>query len=271
METLAIVTPSYNQGPYLERTIQSVLDQNDPSLRYAVVDGGSRDNSTRIIRKYEKYLAFWCSEPDKGQTDAILKGFRAVGGDIRGWINSDDEYVPGSFAKVRKVFATRPEVGLVYGERVLIGPASEVLGWTRQPAFDPSKAGFNIPSETAFWRSTVESRAGSLDGSLQFAMDLDFFSRLYLAAPTVKLNSYLGKFRAHEESKSSTIPEVGREEAAERWRRHFGDNEMWSIQPPRLYARHLAAGLRRPLLLGAPYARHRLLRLTRRMTGGSGA
>lgn len=256
---MAIVTPSYNQGEYLERAIVSVLEQRDPNLRYAVVDGGSQDRSVEIIKKYEKYLSFWCSEPDGGQAAAIKKGFTKIGGDIRGWLNSDDEYVRGAFRRVRHEFSKDPDVGLVYGERVLIDAKDRVLGWSRLGPYDPSISGYSIASETAFWSVDAEERVGSIDDSLHFAMDLDFFTRIYLSERTKKISEYLGMFRCHDESKSATISEVGVDETEKLWEKYFGPSMTWKIQPKRLFLRHALAGVRHPRLLGFPYLAHRVL------------
>jgi glycosyltransferase involved in cell wall biosynthesis len=254
-----VVTPSFNQGRFLERTILSVLEQNDPHLRYAVIDGGSTDNSLEIIRKYEKHLTFWCSEPDDGQSAAIVKGFQEIGGDIRGWINSDDEYVSGAFRRVRKTFAKDPKLTLVYGERVLIDADSSVLGWSRSGPYNPQIAGYTIASETAFWTEVAEARVGSIDTSLRFAMDLDFFTRLFLEQRSVKLDHYLGKFRCHDESKSATIADVGAEEAGYLWEKYFGPSETWRVRPKRQHAKHALAGLIHPRLLGIPYFKQKFL------------
>lgn len=258
---LSIVMPSYNQGRFLERAILSVLEQNDPNLKFAVLDGGSTDGSVEIIKKYERHLTYWCSEPDGGQSAAIVRGFEQIGGDLRGWLNSDDEYVPGAFRRVRRAFASRPTLGLVYGERVLIDADSRVLGWSRVPDYDPTVAGYTIASETAFWTRAAEDVAGPIDTSLRFAMDLDFFTRLYLSTDSLKLAQFLGSFRVHEDSKSATIAEVGREETAALWRGFFGDSETWRVPPRSIRIRHALAGLRHPRLLATPYVRTKVRNL----------
>lgn len=255
---LSIVTPSFNQGKYLERAILSVLEQKDPNLRYAVIDGGSTDESVEIIRKYEKHLDFWCSEPDGGQGAAIVKGFQRIGGDIRGWLNSDDEYVPGAFRHVRKAFARSPSLGLIYGNRILIDADSHVLGWTRYGSYEPRASGYMVASETAFWTAAAEEHVGPIDTSLRFAMDLDFFTRIYLAEHSAKIDDYLGKFRCHDESKSATISDVGDQETAMIWGRLFGSSETWKVQARHSPVQHALAGIRHPFMLGIPYMKQKL-------------
>ena len=112
---ISIVTPSYNQAEFLERTILSVLNQDYPNLEYIIIDGGSTDGSVEIIKKYEKYLAYWVSEKDKGQSDAINKGFQKSTGDILAWLNSDDTYLSGTLFKVVKAFQENPNADLIFG------------------------------------------------------------------------------------------------------------------------------------------------------------
>lgn len=257
---LSVVIPSYNQAQYIETALASVIGQGDPNLRIAVVDGGSTDGSVDVIRKYASHLDYWCSEPDGGQTAAINKGFAKIGGDIRGWLNSDDAYVPGAFAAVRRAFAADPTLGLVYGNRILIGPADEVYGWTKFAPFDPWTSGYTIASETAFWTAAAQGKVGQLDESLRFAMDLDFFSRLFLAVPSLQIKEYVGRFRCHDESKSATLQEVCAQETELLWHRHFGDIDTWKREPKLRRVRHAVDGLTHPRTLTVPWLRHKMAR-----------
>lgn len=257
---ISIITPSYNQGQFLEATILSVLNQNYPNLEYIVIDGGSTDNSVEIIRKYQKRLHFWVSEKDAGQTDAINKGIRRSSGDIIGWLNSDDKYVEGAFLEVKNCFERHPDCLLVYGNRILIDAQDNVIGWGVLPPFDPSKSGFTVCSETAFWKREASQRAGELKTEIRFAMDLEFFCRLYQIGKFHKTNRFLGCFRCHDNSKSSTIAEVGREEAEREWHRFFGtDNDNWKIAPQMSLLNRITALIKHPSLIALPYMRHRFL------------
>src|SRR5437667_5688340 len=125
---ISIVTPSYNQGKYLEQTIRSVLDQGYPNLEYIICDGGSTDISVEIVKKYSDRLAWWCSEKDRGQSDAINKGWRRATGDILAYLNSDDVLLPGAIERVVRAFQQTPSAGVVYGDWTCLDEHGSELG-----------------------------------------------------------------------------------------------------------------------------------------------
>jgi glycosyltransferase involved in cell wall biosynthesis len=254
---LSIITPSYNQGKFLEATIRSVLLQSYPNLEYIVIDGGSTDASLEIIKKYENHLFYWQSQQDKGQADAINQGLEKSSGEIIGWINSDDVYVRGTFQKIATTFYNYPDYIVVHGDRILINEMGNVTGWVCLPPFDPETLIYNVCSETAFWQRYAMQEVGILNPSLQFAIDLEFFSRLYKFGKFRKLNEYLGYFRCYPENKSSTISHIGREEAEREWRKLFNSENMnWELSEKNNLFYDLKskiAIIQKPVLLGFPY------------------
>jgi glycosyltransferase involved in cell wall biosynthesis len=181
LPTVTVVTPSYNQADYLEETIRSVLHQDYPHLEYIIVDGGSTDGSVEIIRKYSDKLAWWISEPDQGQTDAINKGFAKANGDILAWLNSDDTYLEGAISEAVDYLEANPEVGMVYGDANLINDDGNILGRfpARQTDFRKLMRGFvHIPQQAAFFRAQLWHQVGPLDPTFYFAMDYDLWVRL---------------------------------------------------------------------------------------------
>jgi glycosyltransferase involved in cell wall biosynthesis len=178
---VSIVTPSFNQSRYLERTILSVLKQDHPDIEYMIVDGGSTDGALEIIQKYADRLAWWVSEPDKGQTDAINKGFARASGEILAWLNSDDTYNPGAISAAVKFLQDNPQVGMVYADTDFIDEQDRRIG--RFPAAQTDltrlKRGYvHIPQQAAFWRADLWRKVGPLDPSFYFAMDYDLWVRL---------------------------------------------------------------------------------------------
>jgi glycosyltransferase involved in cell wall biosynthesis len=258
---ISVVIPSYNQGKFLEAAIRSVLLQGYPQDRVEcfVMDGGSADASRRILEYYGPWLAGWVSERDGGQAQAVNKGIALASGDILGWLNSDDMYAPGAFRRVARAFRADPDCLVVHGDRILMDEDGHVSGWAVLPPFDPDKTGYNVCSETAFWRRSGAADA-RLKETLRFAMDLEFFCRLHQRGRFVKLNACLGYFRCHAESKSSTLHEVGQEEARREWKTLFGEHhEGWKLRPPTSRARQISQLFLHPRLVTFPYLYRRLI------------
>ncbi|RLF26835.1 MAG: glycosyltransferase, partial [Thermoplasmata archaeon] len=175
---ITIVTPSYNQGRFLEETILSVINQDYPNLEYFIIDGGSNDNSVDIIKKYEDKIDWWVSEPDEGQSDAINKGFSKATGDFLTWVNSDDILLPGALDTVCKVVKENPSVQWIAGNTVWIDADGKIIRCSRLPNYSRllSKMGLLVvggPS-TFFARSLYKTVKG-LRLDLFFAMDIDLW------------------------------------------------------------------------------------------------
>jgi glycosyltransferase involved in cell wall biosynthesis len=177
---VTIVTPSYNQAEYLEETIQSVLSQEYQNLEYWVFDGGSTDGSVEIIRKYEKQLAGWVSEPDRGQAEAINKGFSRASGEIVAWVNSDDTYLPGALRDAVGELMSRPDAAFVFGDVLSIdgqGQPINVMQYDDWGLDDLMQ--FNIIGQPGvFMRRTALERAGYLDLNYHFLLDHQLWLRL---------------------------------------------------------------------------------------------
>ncbi|HZS07242.1 MAG TPA: glycosyltransferase family 2 protein [Blastocatellia bacterium] len=214
---ISIITPSFNQGRFIERTIRSVLDQDYPNLEYIIQDGGSADETTEILKRHQVAFAHWESRADEGQAHAINLGFRHSTGELMAWLNSDDLLLPGALHYVAGYFNRHPEIDAVYGHRVLIDEDDAEIGrWVMPPHDDEimSWAAF-IPQETLFWRRRLwEKAGGALDQSFQFAMDWDLLLRFRDAgAKFARLPRFLGAFRVHPQQKSSSvIDEIGVQE-----------------------------------------------------------
>jgi glycosyltransferase involved in cell wall biosynthesis len=202
---VSIVTPSFNQAYFLEETILSVLGQSYPNLEYIIVDGGSTDGSLEIIQRYAARLAWWVSEKDRGQTDAINKGFARARGQILAWLNSDDTYRPGAVAEAVAYLQTHPEAGMVYGDADLMDERGNVIGRfpARQTDYRRLRNGYvHIPQQSAFFRADLWKQVGPLDPSFYFAMDYDLWVRLAKLAPLHYHPRLWASFRLHSGGKS---------------------------------------------------------------------
>lgn len=206
--TISIVTPSYEQGHFLERTLYSVVNQNYPALEYVVQDGGSSDGTTAVLRRFEGSLTHWVSERDGGQGDAINRGFAHTSGEIMAYLNSDDLLLPGSLAYVARYFNEHPDIDVLYGHRVMIDEHDGQIGSHVLPPHDDEELTLLdfVPQETLFWRRSVwEAAGGRIDPGLRFAVDWDLLLRLReTGAKMVRVPRFLGAFRVHEDQKTAT-------------------------------------------------------------------
>lgn len=203
---VSIITPSYNQASYLESTILSVLNQDYPNIEYIILDGGSEDGSVEIIKKYAGSISGWFSEKDKGQTDAINKGFNQAHGEILAWLNSDDTYEPGAVSAAVAYLTENPQVGFVYGDCNFIDSEGKIIGKFNARQTDLKKlerGNVHIPQQAFFFRANLWKQVGPLDDSFFFAMDYDLWVRLARKAPLQYLPGQIwANFRLHNDAKT---------------------------------------------------------------------
>ncbi|MCD6401098.1 MAG: glycosyltransferase [Anaerolineales bacterium] len=202
---VSIVTPSFNQAMFLEETIKSVLSQSYSNIEYIIVDGGSTDGSVDIIKKYESRLAWWVSENDQGQTDAINKGFAHANGEILAWLNSDDTYLPNAVAQAVDYLSRFPDVGMVYGDANFIDKKGNVIGRfnAKQTSYKRlRRGGVYIPQQASFFRSALWKQVGPLDPSYYFAMDYDLWVRFARTAELRYVSRLWANFRLHDDAKT---------------------------------------------------------------------
>jgi GT2 family glycosyltransferase len=219
--TISVVTPSLDQGSFLEETIRSVLDAPTPPAEYVVVDGGSTDDSVAILERYDGRLTAWSSEPDDGMYDAIHKGFARTSGDVMAWLNAGDTYQPWTLSVVQELFAAFPELEWLTTQRPLtLDEAGRVVAceFVGGYAADSFRAGVNLPGgdwfaragiqqESTFWRRSLWERTGGrLSASLQYAGDFELWLRFFDAgAALVSLDAPLAAHRVHRGQKTTTL------------------------------------------------------------------
>lgn len=206
---ISIVTPSYEQAHYITETINSVFSQQYPNLEYFIQDGGSRDETVEILKKYESELSGWVSEPDNGQSHAINLGFAKTTGEIMAWLNSDDLLLPGALSYISDYFERHPDVDVVYGNRLLIDENGMEIGRWILPGHNHKVLNWAdyIPQETLFWRRRIWDKiGGKIDETFCFAMDWDLLIRFHEAgAKFAHLPHFLGAFRIHQSQKTSAV------------------------------------------------------------------
>jgi glycosyltransferase involved in cell wall biosynthesis len=204
---VSIITPSFNQARYLEQTIHSVLDQDYPNIEYMIVDGGSTDGSVDIIRRYASRLAWWVSEKDAGQSDAVNKGLQRVTGEVIGWLNSDDLYQPGAVRAAVEILQKHPEAGAVYGDALAINEAGKAFNLMRARQYNlVDLLAFNIICQpAAFMRRPVLQQVGQLNKDYHLLMDVLLWIEMARMAPLVYVPQVWAAARYHQQAKNRTF------------------------------------------------------------------
>jgi len=207
---ISVVVPSYNQAPFLELTLKSILDKNYPNLELIVMDGGSTDGSVEILKKYSDRIAYWVSERDGGQTPALVKGFSRSTGEIQCWLNSDDLFMPGALAEVGEYFAANPKVDAVFGDTIWIDVNGTELRHQREIPFNRFiwMHTYNyIPGMSMFWRRSVYENVGGLDTKFNLAMDADLWARISEVGRIHHARRTWSKMRFYPEQKNVRLRE----------------------------------------------------------------
>ena len=215
---ITVVTPSFNQGKFIEETIKSVISQEgDFTLEYIIMDAGSTDETVEVIKKYERLLEkgeypvkcrgvrlIWKSEKDKGQAHAVNKGFKLATGDFLGWVNSDDTYIPGAISKALDYFKRNKDAVMVYGEGYYVDERGKIIERYKTEPFDYQRLSEHcfICQPSAFLRRSVLDEVGYLDEGLHFCMDYEYWIRIGKKGKVGHLNEYLATSRLHSDAKT---------------------------------------------------------------------
>lgn len=232
--SISIVTCSYQQARYLNATMLSVLEQKleqpPVAFEYIVIDGGSTDGSADIIRQYESKLHYSVSEPDHGQTEALIKGFAQASGDIQGWLCSDDLLLPGALETVSRFFAQHPEVEAAYGDSLWIDDAGRYLRPKKEMDFRRFAFLFDhnyISQPSMFWRRKLYEKVGGLDPRFNLAMDADLWERFSRQTQIAHIPAYLSCMRYYAKQKTRAMRPSSMEEFDEIRRRSAWQKPLW--------------------------------------------
>ncbi len=207
---ITVVTPSYNQGSYLEKAIRSVLDQNYPNLEYIVIDGGSNDNSVEVIKKYEKHVSYWVSEKDKGQSHAINKGLQKFTGDIFNWLCSDDYLEPGSLKHIAEAFINNKNCHCYAGKLQQVSPTGTLIGHyddMLMPLWEDTVRLRVLKQPAVFFSRQAVEKMGPLNEDLHYCMDADWLYRfffLFNSENIVEDKFLIAGYLLHDSSKSAS-------------------------------------------------------------------
>jgi glycosyltransferase involved in cell wall biosynthesis len=240
---ISIVVCSYNHGAYIERTLRSILDQNYPMLELIVIDGGSKDETISILERHSDQIAYWVSEPDGGQTPALIKGFKRSTGEIQCWINSDDLMAPGCLADVARFFTTNPHAEAVFGDTTWIDSNDTPLRRQKEIPFSKFLWMYTynyIPGMSMYWKRDLYERVGGLDPSFNLAMDADLWIRYAQVARIHHVRKNWSYMRYYPEQKNRALRDRSDAEDLAIRRRY------WKSDRPPLYGtkKRIAFGLR---------------------------
>ena len=247
---ISLVTPSYNQGRFLEETLKSVIHQNYPNLEYFVLDGGSTDNSVEIIRNYSEHIDYWISESDGGQTDALIKGFSRATGEIYCWLNSDDVLEPGTLVEVAQFFIENPEAQIVYGDATWIDINGRKIRSKKEHSFNHFIFLFDhnyIPQPSTFWKRELFEKVGGLNPEISVAMDTDLWMRFLQNASFFHVKKQWSRMRYHEEAKThpKKMRSVARQQVKKLRKKYYGINDPdWLLSLKRIFAKSMRITLK---------------------------
>lgn len=261
---ISIIVPSYNQGQFLGETIQSIITQGYSNYELLIIDGGSTDNTLEVIKEYEAYIKYWVSEPDRGQTHALNKGYQIATGKVIGWQNSDDVYEEGAFRKAIDCFNHSIAVDFVYGNYHIINEFTEILKSHYVIDFDINTKLYEntiVYNQTMFWKKSFSDSlilpafCGPFNERLRFVMDAEFVFRAYInGAKFGRVNAFMGSFRMHAANKTTLLEQVFTEEydqiRMELFPSYSKNNEILFKYPLKIrrlllsYAERLAGGVR---------------------------
>lgn len=225
-QRISVVIPCYQQGKYLSAAIESLITQGYPDLEIIVMDGGSTDNTVEIIRRYEKYLSYWTSAPDGGQTNALRSGFERATGEIFAWLCSDDLLLPGTLLKVNEYFQKHQKIDAVFGDAIWIDASGHAIRAKKEMRFSRLVLLYDhnyLPQPSTFWTRQIFDVVGRLNSEFNLAMDADLWSRIARAGQFAHVPTYLACMRWYPEQKTQRLrPRALMEESLIRARDGYG-------------------------------------------------
>jgi glycosyltransferase involved in cell wall biosynthesis len=244
---VSIVTPSFNQARFIERTILSVLRQDYPVLDYIVMDGGSIDGSVDIIRRYEDKLTYWVSQQDRGQTAALIDGFKRSDGDIQCWLCSDDLLEARTLWEVAEFFSATPSARAVYGNSIWIDETDHIIRLKKEHGFNRFIWLYHqnyIPQPSMFWRRSLYEQVGGLDPKFNLAMDADLWIRFSDVTEIHHVRRVWSRMRSYPAQKNRRLRAISDQEGRMIHARYLGRQPTWLRAGAKVFARGLRVGLK---------------------------